>query len=99
MPTYDYQCNKCEMIWEDVYTISDRGIPLRKPCPHCKEIKCVGKAFTSFPGSATDSTLTADKKTGGQWSELMNRIKKGVPEHSKKKLDQAGHHTGRQWRG
>jgi putative FmdB family regulatory protein len=99
MPTYDYQCNKCEMIWEDVYTIADRATPLSKPCPHCKKKKCVEKAFASFPGSATDTNITPDKKTGGQWSELINRIKKGVPEYSKNKLDRATNHSGHQWRG
>tara|TARA_R110002051_G_scaffold275287_1_gene336308 strand:- start:210 stop:509 length:300 start_codon:yes stop_codon:yes gene_type:complete len=99
MPTYDYQCNKCEMVWEDVYTISDRDIPLSKSCPHCKKRNCVEKTFTSFPGSATDTNITPDKKTGGQWSELINKIKKGVPENAKKKLDRATNHSGRQWRG
>lgn len=47
MPTYDYQCNKCEHQWEDFYSMSNMEQPINEPCPECKEeghvIKCVSK--------------------------------------------------------
>ena len=33
MPTYEYKCNKCHAVYEDVRLIIDRDSPGK--CPHC----------------------------------------------------------------
>ena len=56
------------------------------------------QAITAFPSTATDSTLTADKVTGGRWSELTNRMKAGLPKGLHHKLD-GGQFKGDQVKG
>jgi len=74
MPIYDYRCEKCEELWEESLPMSKMNSPTKKACPHCEKSGCVVKHVGGFPGVATDQTLTADKKSGGQWSELMSRM-------------------------
>ncbi len=38
MPRYDYQCKKCEHIFERTLKIADRHSPSNESCPHCNEI-------------------------------------------------------------
>ena len=99
MPIYDYRCEKCEMMWEESLPVSKREAPTKKACPHCEENGCVTKHIGGFPGLATDSTLTADKATGGQWNELMSRMKSGVSNKYKPNLDIASQRTGARWKG
>tara|TARA_Y100000296_G_scaffold84371_1_gene117519 strand:+ start:845 stop:1144 length:300 start_codon:yes stop_codon:yes gene_type:complete len=99
MPTYDYTCEKCNYTFESVHTISDRNKPCKKSCPSCGE-KSVKKTWAGCtPGLASDSTLTPDKKTNGQWSEMMNRVKKITPNRCHATLDKATNRTGRRWKG
>jgi hypothetical protein len=44
-------------------------------------------------------TLTPDKKTGGDWSEMMGRIKKGLPKRYQKGLDKSTDMSGKRWKG
>jgi len=37
MPTYTYQCKKCEFVFEQVLPISKRYEPEAVPCPECNE--------------------------------------------------------------
>ena len=97
MPLYDYRCDKCNMIWEESRTISDRDIPCNEKCPHCKKKGSVKKHVGGFPGIGVDSTLTANKKTGGQWNEIMSKIKNGLPERYHKNIDRDV--TGTKWKG
>jgi len=44
--------------------------------------------------------LTPDKATGGQWSELMSKMKEGVPEKLRKNLDSGTNRSGSKgWNG
>ena len=99
MPIYDYRCEKCEELWEENLSMSKMNSPTKKPCPHCEETGCVVKHVGGFPGLATDATLTANKKTGGQWNELMGRMKNVVGRDYKSKLDRASERTGTRWKG
>jgi hypothetical protein len=51
------------------------------------------------PGLAADSTLTPDKKTGGQWGELMGKMKRGMPKRYHYNLDRASSHKGSRYKG
>ena len=97
MPMYDYKCNECSHLWEENLTMSNRDLPCSNPCPNCGKTDCVVKHVGGFPTLATDSTLTADKKTGGRWSEIMERVKNSVP---KSYHDNLNHNiSGRRWKG
>jgi len=97
MPTYDFQCEACEVLWEETLMISERDKPIKKKCPHCGEKK-VKKAITSFPGLGVDTTLTADKKTGGRFSHMMDRVKRYTPKRLHGTLgDSKERQSGRRW--
>jgi putative FmdB family regulatory protein len=98
MPSYDYRCESCEKIWDDYKTVSTRDAPCKEKCPHCKKKKVV-RHIGEFPSTATDSTLTADKKTGGQWNDLMHKMKSYTPGRFHDKLDKASSQTGKRWKG
>jgi len=48
---------------------------------------------------SADASLTPDKATGGQWSELMGKMKKGLAPRYHGKLDAATSRSGRRWKG
>jgi putative FmdB family regulatory protein len=98
MPSYDYRCDGCEVIWDEFHSISSRDNPCDEKCPHCGEMK-VSRHIGNFPQMKTDTTMTANKKTGGQWNELMTRMKDYTPERYHKKFDTATSRTGRRFKG
>ena len=67
MPTYNYECTKCNHLFEQVETIANRNAPCEKPCPKCKEMGVEKSWVGQTPGLGADTNLTPDKKTGGQW--------------------------------
>lgn len=99
MPNYGFICDNCEHTFDEILSISDRETPLKNPCPSCKKKK-IRRQYDSFSQSlASDSTLNANKATGGQWNELMGRMKKGLAKRHHKNLDIASSQTGRHWSG
>ena len=99
MPVYGFICNKCQHQFDELLSMGEREKPLSKPCPKCKK-KSISRSFDGFSQSiGSDSTLTPNKVTGGQWNELMGRMKKGVSKRFHKNLDQATSNTGRYWAG
>jgi|TARA_R110001583_G_scaffold5565_2_gene29950 putative FmdB family regulatory protein len=97
MPNYDYMCEACDETWEDFQMVSGRDKPCKKPCPHCKKKKVKRTLPTEFPQMGVDQTLTANKKTGGQWNELMNKVKDYTPERFHGKLDKSSSQSGKRW--
>ena len=98
MPMYDYQCNKCKHTFEEMLSYAQREKPTKEPCPKCGA-KGVSKVIGGFPGLAADTNITPDKKTGGDWSELMGRIKKNVSPNCHGSIDKATNQSGRRWKG
>ena len=98
MPMYDYRCESCENIWELLQTMSNREVPCKEKCPHCGENKVV-RHIGEFPSTTVDTSLTPNKKTGGQWNDLMQKMKSYTPERMHDKLDHASSQTGRRWSG
>ena len=98
MPMYDYQCEKCKHIWESFESYANREKPTTVPCTECNATDII-RTIGGFPGIASDTTLTADKKTGGQWSEMMDRVKNSgtVPKRYHDRLDQSTNQSGRKW--
>lgn len=99
MPTYDYRCGGCDHLFESVQMMADDLLPTKEPCPKCGK-KEVTKSWAGVtPGLCSDSTITPDKKTGGQWSEMMGKIKSGLPERYKSNIDKSTNRNGRRWYG
>ena len=99
MPTYDYRCKACEHLFKEVHMMNDHLQPTKEPCPECGK-KEVAKSWAEItPSIGVDMTLTPDKKTGGQWSEMMGRIKKNVPKRYHAGLDKSTNMSGRRWKG
>jgi putative FmdB family regulatory protein len=97
MPTYAYRCEKCYVIFDRYLDMSKRDQPLSESCEKCG-CKSIVRDFTSFSQPiATDMNCTPDKKTNGQWGQLMGKIKKGIPKRYHKNLDNASSHSGRKW--
>ena len=90
-------CEACDETWEDFHMVSGRDKPCKKPCPHCKKKKVKRTLPTEFPQMGVDQTLTANKKTGGQWNELMNKVKDYTPERFHGKLDKSSSQSGKRW--
>lgn len=79
--------------------MKDRDLPTTLPCPKCKAKGTVKKSWTGCtPSLGADYTLTPDKATGGQWSQLMSKIKRGLPKHRHANFDQANNSRGRRWK-
>jgi len=97
MPTYDYRCNACEHVFEAFHLMSEDNPPAKKPCPECGKKK-VTKSVSKPAGLGADTNLTPDKVTGGDWSEMMGRIKKNLPKRFHQKLDKSTNMTGRKWK-
>ena len=96
MPMYDYRCDKCNKLWEENLSMSNSNKPCENPCPYCQAEGFVKKHVGGFPAMAVDTTMTADKKTGGRWSEIMNKIKDATPDRHH---DNLSHDlSGKKWR-
>ena len=98
MPIYDYKCEQCGKAFESFQSYEEREKPCDDPCPGCL-LEGVKRFFGGFPGLAADSTLSPDKKTGGQWSEMMNKIKDGIPPKYHSGLDKSTNMSGKRWYG
>lgn len=100
MPVYGFICDKCEHTFDEILSISEREKPISQPCPSCKKKKGVRRSYEGFTQPvSSDATLTPNKATGGQWNEMMGRMKKGLSKRYHKNLDQASSNTGRYWAG
>ncbi len=97
MPMYDYMCEDCSHQWEENLSMSNGNKPCKSPCPSCKKTGSVKKQIGGFPTLAVDTTLNANKKTGGRWNEVMERVKSSVPDRYH---DNLNHNlSGRRWMG
>ena len=86
MPNYDYRCEKCEHWFEEMRSMSEREVPTTEPCPKCGEMAIV-KAIGGMPAINSDTTLTPDKATNGDWSRLMDKMKPKAGSYGRRQLD------------
>ena len=85
MPLYEYYCDKCQHAFDDVLPVSKRNEPTKQPCPECgAEEVCKGVSVTTM---GADMNATPDKKTGGDWTRLMDKMKSYTPERHHESLD------------
>lgn len=74
MPTYEYKCDACGLLFEESHFIADRKKPTESPCPECGEKKVRQDVRTS-PGAAVDSTL----KPSNAFRDTLKKINAGQP--------------------
>lgn len=73
MPSYDYQCSKCNHSFEESYRIADRDTPVGEPCPNCKE---VGNVERIIGAPALCSPMAMGRiKPKGDFRERMKQIR------------------------
>jgi len=92
MPIYEYQCDECKHKFEQLRRISEGSDPCKEPCPECSAIGA--RKVVSAPTVGVDMNLTPNKKTGGDWNRLMDKIKGGTPKSVHSSLDRASDQTG-----
>ncbi len=99
MPTYSFNCKSCDKNWDTFLTMENRDNPTKEKCPHCLK-KSVERCWMGGSMSIqSDTTLTPNKATGGQWNELMAKMKSGLPGRYARKLDTVNNMSGRSWKG
>ena len=81
MPIYNFECESCSYDFEEFRTIAEMDIPLKEPCPNCKEkgkiIRLIGspRAVDSVRLESTKGRLRPTQ----EFNEVMTRIKKNHP--------------------
>jgi len=80
MPTYDYECTKCGLTFEEDLKIADRKIPTEERCrfPTCGgEVKQI---IVKASGFAYDNIRTKhSKKEPGWFSDKIKDLKRNNP--------------------
>ena len=80
MPTYDYECTKCGLTFEEDLKIADRKIPTEERCrfPTCGgEVKQI---IVKASGFAYDNIKTKhSKKEPGWFSDKIKDMKRNIP--------------------
>jgi len=78
MPLYNFECEDCSYDFEEFRTIAEIDIPLKEPCPNCKERGSIIRLIGS-PRSVDPVRLESTKgrlKPTKEFTEVMSRIKK-----------------------
>ena len=80
MPTYDYECTKCGLTFEEDLKIADRKIPTEERCrfPTCGgEVKQI---IVKAAGFAYDNIRTKhSKKVPGWYTDKIKDMKRNIP--------------------
>lgn len=83
MPTYEYQCVKCNHAFETIKRIADRDAPCGEPCPQCGKRRV--ERGISVPVTGADATMGP----GADFKELAKKIGRGVPKSARENLERA----------
>lgn len=97
MPNYEFICESCGDRFQQLLSITDREKPLSESCSKCGDRKIKRNYDQQTVSLASDMLLTPNKKTGGQWNELMTKMKKGLPKYTHANLDNATNRNARRW--
>jgi len=97
MPNYEFNCEECGFVFCRLLEIDNRNQPLNESCEKCGCNK-ISRNYSAI-GIFSDNTCNANKKTGGQWNELMSKMKSKLPKRYHENLDTASSRSGRLWKG
>lgn len=74
MPTYEYQCKKCNHQFESFQWVDSRLQPTKEPCPSCSE-KAVKQGFFTAPSMKMDDNQRIDKPHNvNGFQDVMERV-------------------------
>jgi putative FmdB family regulatory protein len=74
MIRYEYECDKCQHVWDEFLRLANREKPLSEPCPNCKELGCV-RQLIGTPSVAVDAVFRGGfTKAKGGMKEVMQKI-------------------------
>ena len=83
MPLYDYRCNVCNEIWEEVQRMTNNKVPETLPCPKCGAENSVEQtvAFTTLPMSCTMEASNSIRKlnNASKFKEKLQQIHDNTP--------------------
>jgi putative FmdB family regulatory protein len=74
MPFYDYKCEKCDHLFEEMLKVADRKKPERKKCPGCGASGCVKQHISGGTGMAIDTNHRVDGNATGAFKDVMERV-------------------------
>jgi putative FmdB family regulatory protein len=94
MPVYEYYCKECDANFDEVLPMARFDEPCEQPCPECSAENAIHRGV-SVSQMGVDAKVTPDSRTGGQFSELMSRMKSGMPKRYRDNLDVASSRTGK----
>lgn len=72
MPLYDYQCMKCETVFEVTCKIAERSDPHK--CPNCNSVETEQRAFVA-PRQGDSIALGLNQHQRG-FKEVLNKVHK-----------------------
>jgi putative FmdB family regulatory protein len=77
MPTYEYQCEKCEHYFTKFTSISNMNLAEEEPCPNCAEV-AVKKVMFNAPSIGDPVRLRIRRPDGG-FKEVLQKIHEKTP--------------------
>ena len=95
MPIYEYHCDVCKEKFDAVLPMARYDEPTTEPCPACAATKSVHRGVPSSIQTGVDANMTPNKRTGGQWGQLMDKMKRNLPSDSIDMLDRASTNSGK----
>lgn len=72
MPTYEYQCEKCEHYFTLFTSISNMNQAEEQPCPNCSEL-AVKKVMFTAP-TIGDPVRLGIRRPDGGFTEVLQKI-------------------------
>ncbi len=95
MPIYEYYCDKCSNKFDAILPMSRYNEPCHEPCEKCGGTRCIHRGVPSRVQTGADAALSPDSKTGGEWGQLMDKMKRNLPPSHHKQLDDASSRSGK----
>ena len=95
MPIYEYYCDECKGKFDAVLPMARYDEPTTEPCPACAGIGTVHRGVPSRIQTGADAALTPNNKTGGEWGQLMDKMKRNLPPSHHEQLDIASSRSGK----
>lgn len=79
MPNYEYQCQKCQVVFEKKMPMALHDEPEKDPCPECFEEQCVLQVILTAPGIGDPMRLMGVKRADAGWGDVLKKVKKAHP--------------------
>ena len=92
MPIYEFKCNSCQHIFEELLSIGKRDEPCCQPCPQCKKRE-IQRDWRNTAVMGCDATVGP----GAEFKALSKKISRSLPASAKVNMERAASLTGRKY--